>query len=45
MRTLMETAVLDGAGFAVGPCFAALLLLLVVPLIGLPRGAAMERAR
>lgn len=44
MRTLMETAVLDGTAFA-GPGLAALLLLIVVLLISPLQGAAMEKAR
>lgn len=44
MRTLMDTAVLDGTALA-GPGLAALLLLLVVILISPLQGAAMEKAR
>ncbi len=45
MRTLVDTAVLEGSASYAGPLLAALLLLLVALLISSRKGAAMERAR
>lgn len=45
MRSGFDLTGMDGAVFAAGPVLGALLILVLVVLIRLPRGAVMEVAR